>query len=282
MESKNLNVEVFKGTEASVNSYLFSNGQSMMVMDVLRNSKEAGELAQYIKSKGLPLTHILITHGHPDHYIGMDCLKSAFPEAKIVVASAGVKQDIIGFSTWMESIGWLDGEPNLKPKSEKNPTGFDYENQIEVLDGDSFTLEGGGTLALQHNYNPAEAEHLTTVYSEDLNALFTSDFCYNGVHMWLGTGVDAAHIANWKAQLETFKAQYQDTNVVIYPGHGASSNIQLFDVVLKYITDFETVLDKANAKEEAMANMIALYPDWEQSGFLLAYSVDYHMGLKVE
>ena len=280
MGNKNLSVEVFKGIEASVNSYIFSNDESIMVMDALRNSQEAKTLAQLIKSKGLPLTHILITHGHPDHYIGIDSLKKEFPNAQIIVSSLEIKQDIINFSKWMESIGWLDNEPNLKPRSEKNPEGFDYENLIEVLDKNSFTLNGGGTLELSNNYHPAEAEHLTTVYSKDLNAFFTSDFCYNGVHLWLGQGVNSTHIANWKSQLKIFKAHYQNTNTVIYPGHGESSNIQIFDIVLKYISDFETTIESAKSKKEALTKMKALYPDWQQSDFLLIHSIDYQFDLK--
>jgi len=280
MHNNNLTVEVFKGKEASVNSYLFNNGTSLMVVDVLRNSEEAREWAQSIKTKKLPLTHILITHGHPDHYIGMDIFKKEFPNTRIVVARPEVKQDIIGFSHWMESVGWLEGEPNLKPKSEKNPSGFDYENQIEILPTSTFTLEGGGTLEIRSDYKSAEAEHLTTVFSKDLNALFTSDFCYNGVHLWLGQGVDHEHVAHWKSELQEFKKQYADTDLTIYPGHGSPSKTHLFEMVLGYIADFEATIARSGTKEEAIAHMKALYPTWEQADFLLAYSVDYHMGLK--
>jgi glyoxylase-like metal-dependent hydrolase (beta-lactamase superfamily II) len=251
-----------------------------MVMDVLRSTEDAKKLAAFIKEKKLPLTHILITHGHPDHYIGMDYLKKEFSDVQIVVPTLEVKHDIIGFSTWMESVGWLDGEPNLKPKSAENPAGFDYENQIQVLDKNTFTLDGGGTLELKSDYNSAEAEHLTTVYSKDLNALFTSDFCYNGVHLWLGQGVDSLHIENWKKELQNFKKQYGNTTTTIYPGHGNSSDSKLFDVVLKYISDFESTIQNSVSKEEANTKMKELYPDWEQSDFLLLYSVDYHMGMK--
>lgn len=275
-----LTVEVFKGKEASVNSYVFSNGVSAMVMDVLRSTENAMELSEFIQTKALPLTHILITHGHPDHYIGMDYLKKEFPNVEIVVSNKETKEDIIGFSSWMESVGWLDGEPNLKPKSDKHPEGFDYENEIKVLESSTFTLEGGGTLEINNAYPAAEAEHLTTVFSKDLNALFTSDFCYNGVHLWLGQGVDKTHIKNWKTQLNSFKQKFTDKNLTIYPGHGNSLDTTLFNTVLQYIEDFEKTIESSITKEEAKTKMVKLYPTWEQADFLLTLSVDYHMGLK--
>ena len=276
-KTNNLQVEVFKGEVATVNSYIFSNGKSIIVMDVQRATSEAKKLAEVIKSKELPLTHILISHGHPDHYIGMDWLLKEFPQAKIVVANEGIKQDIKGFSTWMESVGWLDEEPALKPKSDINPNGFDYDNNIHVLSEDTLTLDGGGTLELNTKYKPAESEHITTIYSKDMNALFTSDFGYNGVHLWMGTGVTTQHIANWKAQLEDFKSQYSDLNPTVYPGHGDTTDMKIFDTLIQYIDDFNRVTSEASSKDEAEAKMRTLYPDYKEADFLLRYSVDNHM-----
>ena len=259
MENSNLKVEVFKGKEASVNSYLFENGQSIVVMDVLRNSQEARELVKVIKGKNLPLTHILISHGHPDHFIGMNVVSQAFPAARIVTPSAEIKTDIIGFSHYMESIGWLDAEPELKPMTQENPGGFDYQGKIEVLASDNLELLGGGTLSINTAYSSAEAEHLSTVYAKDLNALFTSDFCYNGVHLWLGPGVSRTHIANWKMELNKLKEQYGGTDTTIYPGHGEKATPALFDTVLGYIACFEETIKISETEEEAMNTMKKAY-----------------------
>ena len=156
-----ISVDVFKGKVATVNSFIFSNGKTLIVMDAQRATSEAKKLAKVIRAKKLPLSYILVSHGHPDHYIGMDWLLKAFPKANVVVANEEIKKDIIQFSTWMEGVGWLDAEPTLKPKSAKNPDGFDYENKIEVLSGDALAFPGGGSLRLDTRYQPAESEHVS-------------------------------------------------------------------------------------------------------------------------
>ncbi len=129
--------------EASVNAYIFSDDKSIVLVDCLRNSEEATTLSGVIKPPNQPLTHILINHGHPDHYLGLNVMKQQFPDAEIVVTKQEIKDDIIGFSTWMESVGWLEKEPAMKPKSSTHSNGFDYENNIEVLNASSLALVEG-------------------------------------------------------------------------------------------------------------------------------------------
>lgn len=272
-----IQVHIYKGEIASVNSYIFSNGESLIVMDVQRATSEAKKLAEVIKAKGLPLTHILVSHGHPDHYTGMDWLLKVFPTAKVVVANEDIKKDMIGFSTWMESVGWLDAEPALKPKSDKNPDGFDYENNITVLEGDKLEFKGGGALKLETNYKPAESNHATTVYVEDLNSFFASDFAYNNIHLWMGAGVTDQHIRNWKDQLVAFEAKYGDSNPKVYPGHGDPTDMSVFRNMVEYIENFQRITANATSKNEAMAEMEKLYPDYKEAEFLLKNSVDFHV-----
>jgi hypothetical protein len=202
----------------------------------------------------------------------MNVMKREFPNARIVVTKQEIKNDIIGFSTWMQGVEWLEKEPAMKPKTETNPTGFDYENQIGVLNSKELKLAGGAILELNSDYSGAECEHLTTIYSKDLNAFFTGDFCYSGVHMWLA--VDKKNIAYWKTQLDVFTAELTPKNPKVYPGHGDQGDVSLFNSVKKYIENFEDTIAKSKTRMEAMGRMKTLYPIHLQADFLLLNSVN--------
>lgn len=279
--AKNLRVEVYKGGFASVNSFIFSNGKSLVVMDVQRKAYEAKKLAGIVKAKNLPLTYILISHGHTDHFTGMDVFHREFPEAKIVVADEAIARDIKNYAMYMNTGGQTGAEPALdpalRPRSPENPDGFDYEATIHVLSGKTLTLDGGGTLDLTTDYEAAEAPHMTTVYSKDLNALFLADFGYNKVHLWMGDDISTARIAAWRAELIRIKSEYSARNPKVYPGHGDPTDMTLFDKMTQYIDDFIRITSAAKSRKEAMQKMQALYPDYRQADFFLKYSVDNHV-----
>jgi len=276
-----LHVEVYKGEFASVNSFIFSNGQSLVVMDVQRKSSEARKLADLVKSKNLPLTHIIISHGHTDHFTGMALFHEEFPRAKIVVASEDIRRDIKEYAMYMDRGGATGAEPALdpalKPRSLENPTGFDYEYAIQVLPRSRLTLEGGGTLELTSNYPPTEAKHMTTVYSKELNALFVSDLGYNHVHAWMGDDITRQRIATWREQLVNLRARYLPSNPKVFPGHGDPTDMSLFDRMIRYIDDFLRVTSQARSREGAMHELESLYPDYREAEFFLKYSIENHV-----
>lgn len=269
-------VTVFVGQDMPVNSYILNDGTSIVVIDVQRSSKDGMALAEKIRATGLPLTQIIITHGHPDHYLGLGAMHAAFPKAEIVVAAAVIKQEIMGFTAWMEGQGWLEAEPAMKRKSAGFADGFDYAGLIKVAEANFIRMSGGERLDLSIDYLPSEAEHITTVYSKSLNAVFSSDLVYDKVFLWMGPGVDAAHLTNWKTNLQKMQ-QEAGKKLTIYPGHGPAGDTSLLQKNLDYIETFERVVAEADSKEEAIGKMKAAYPGWESADFLLQYSIDFHV-----
>ena len=274
-------VEVYQGDFATVNSFLFSNGTSLLVLDVQRKPKEARELIERIKARHLPLAYILISHGHTDHFTGMALLKQAFPGARIVVANENIKRAIKAYAVYMDRGGQTGAEPaldrSIKPKSAEYPGGFDYQAEVEALNRGSITLPGGGTLKLTTDYKRAEAAYMTTVYSPDLNALFLADFGYNGVHHWMGDDISWQDIANWREELGRIKHRYAAIKPRVYPGHGDPTDMRLFDAMIRYIDDFTRIVRHATSREQAMREMVARYPDYQQADFFLKYSLENHL-----
>lgn len=276
-----LNVDVYRGGFASVNSFIVSNGRSQIVIDAQRKTVEARRLAELIKAKHLPLTHIFISHGHTDHFTGMACLHDEFPDARIVVASEAIKREIKEYAIYMDSGGETGAEPALepalRPKSAQNPGGFDYEGVIHVLPGNSVTLEGGGVLEITDDYPPTESLHTATIYSKELNALFLADLGYDRVHLWMGDDITLARVAAWRAELVKLKSRYAPLNPRIFPGHGAPANLQMLDEMMRYMDDYTRVVTSVCDPAQAMENMKALYPRYEQVDFFLKYSVENHV-----
>jgi glyoxylase-like metal-dependent hydrolase (beta-lactamase superfamily II) len=276
-----LQVEVYNGEFATVNSFIFSNGRSLLLLDAQRKTVEAKKLAARIKAKGLPLTHILISHGHTDHFTGMAWLHQEFPDAEIVVANEAIKRDIKAYAIYMDSGGETGAEPALepalRPRSATNPGGFDYEGLIHVLPSSRLRMRGGGVLELTTQYPPTEAPHMTTVYCKALNSLFLADFGYNKVHLWMGDDITLARVAAWRAELIKIQARYAGRKPTVYPGHGDPSDISLFDDMTRYIDDYTRIVTHASSRQEAMQAMTALYPGYRQADFFLKYSVENHV-----
>jgi glyoxylase-like metal-dependent hydrolase (beta-lactamase superfamily II) len=266
-------VDVFSAPTANVNSFIFSDSVGSVIVDATRTSKDAIEVVKLMRRHGGGLQTIFITHGHPDHYLGLGELKRQFPEAKVFVATEQIKNDIISFAKKAQVEHWLSDEPFMVPKSELSPQGFDYENEIHVLPQSTLVLPGGMKLDVMVLNDPTEAAHETMLYSKDLHALFASDLVYNKVHLWLAGGVDAGAIQNWRHELRQLKSKYAPLKVTVYPGHGNAADASIFDVDINYLNDFLGTIRESKTQAEAEAKMIKKYPSWENSDFILKQSI---------
>lgn len=266
-----LEVTPYAAAESNVNSYVLSDRAGTLVIDATRSSAAARDVIALARAHGGAPSTLFITHGHPDHFLGMGEMKREIPALHIVVASAAIKQDIVDFATWMDGQGWLEGEPAMKPRSAAHPDGFDYD-QLEVLDGSTLALPGGETLAVDTDFPATEAAHETTLYSAELGALFTGDLAYDHVHLWLGVGVTPEAAASWQAVTRRLEAKYPATTT-IYPGHGAPTDVHVLADDRAYIDDLLAIAATAPSDDAAIAAMSAKYPDYANTEFLLKMSV---------
>lgn len=268
-----LTVDVHAAVESDVNAYVISDGQGAVIIDAARTSADGAAVAALATQRTTGPITVLVTHGHPDHFLGLGALRTALPDARFVVARPEIEADIIGMATWMTQQGWLEKEPAMKPKSDANPGGFDYAAQIEVLSEASLALPGGAVLELDASYAATEAAHMTTIYSRDLGALFTGDLAYQGVHLWLGIGVTPDAAREWQATLSRLESAWAPTKPTVYPGHGPATDTSVFAADRAYIDDLLRVAADSASDQAAIDAMVAKYPDHENRDFLLMMSV---------
>jgi glyoxylase-like metal-dependent hydrolase (beta-lactamase superfamily II) len=266
-------VDVYAATESDVNAYVISDGQGAVVIDATRNSADGAAVAELVKKRTSGPVTVLVTHGHPDHFLGLGALRAALPDAHFVVARQEIEDDIIGMATWMTDQGWLEKESAMKP------TNFDYAGQIDALTEPRLTLPGGAVLDLDASYAATEAAHMTTVYSRDLGALFTGDLAYQDVHLWLGVGVTQDAARAWQDTLTTLERTWAPKKPTVYPGHGPATDTHVFAADRAYIDDLLRVSAESASDDAARDAMIALYPAHRNRDFLLMMSIANQRGL---
>ena len=89
----------YAAEEADVNAFVLADPKGTFIIDCTRNSNEAKKAADLARSKGKTPKLMLITHGHPDHYMGMAQMKKEFSGLRIVVANRGHSKVWISYNS---------------------------------------------------------------------------------------------------------------------------------------------------------------------------------------
>src|ERR1700746_2122885 len=103
--STSLSIQSFTSSEpgAWANSYLISGSTEAILFDVFMLHSDARQIADGIMKSGKTLRTVMISHAHPDHFIGLDVITERFPEAQ-VVSTQNVVTDIKTDGPWIFSL----------------------------------------------------------------------------------------------------------------------------------------------------------------------------------
>lgn len=268
-----IDITVFTGKSLMENAFLLTSDKKLVLIDALASASASEEICLAIRGKKLHT--IFITHGHPDHFMGLATILKEHPQADVYVGSEEVKNDIIRYITLATANGWLDSNTAMKIKSTANPMGFDY-GKITVARNNLLDIGNGNTLSIENITQSAECSHNTILYSKELNLLFASDLLYNKIFNWLGDPEPHA-IEHWIDILEDLKDRFGKQNALIFPGHGQQHDQTLFDTNINYLRSFKDILGRTRDKKDAEAFFKRLYPDY-RGEFLLSRSIDQWIG----
>ncbi len=252
-----LSIQQFTSSEAGAwsNSYLISGRSEAILFDVFQLHGEAARLAETITQSGRTLQTVMISHAHPDHFMGLDVITERFPQAR-VVSTPNVVADIQEDGPWMFSLL----QRRLGPEG---PTRLVVP---EGLTESALYIEGTKLDVVE--FGEGESKHIASVYIPSERALLSADLVYNQAHLYL----QERHLESWLTRLDELEAFAKDRVSAIHPGHGTAGDLTLIAQTRSYLHDFADAVKSGDAKM-AEQRILAKYPDYHVRQFLTVFSI---------
>jgi glyoxylase-like metal-dependent hydrolase (beta-lactamase superfamily II) len=259
----------FPALPSHVHGYVVELPNAVVVVDATSSISSSKALRQLADSTGKPISAVLITHGHPDHFTGL----VSFADLPIY-ASDGT----LDFAKQEDALKWRSGKFYLQADF---PDERVFPNKV-VADGESLTFDG--VTFTYHNLGPGEsADDGMWIVQDDAGAkhVFLGDTICNDTHAFFGDG----NAENWITILDRLSNEFAGQNVHFYVGHGESP--AGYDAIAKqkayvkrffdFIKDMPRELPPSAATiGKVMAHMKEHQPT-EMLFFLLGYELDMGM-----
>ncbi len=223
-----------------VNSHLITGKKDAILVDAQFTKSEALKVVQLVKAKKKNLKTIFITHGHPDHYFGLEVLKKEFPKAQVLARPAVIASMVETFSG--KQAYW---------KSVYKDEIADTLVKPEAFSGKHLSVDGQNIRLI--DLEAGESDAATALFIENSQTLLAGDAVYSQVHLWLAEG----RSDGWLKNIQLLKALKP---VKVLAGHGTSGGADLLSKNEAYIQNYEKVATQVKTKEELISQMKALYP----------------------
>lgn len=256
--AETLKLEVYNPGEASmfaVSSEIISGPNEVVLIDAQFQRNDAEALVKRIKATGKTLTTVFISQSDPDFYFGLDTIKRAFPQVKILATAATV--DLIKQSKEGKLAFWGPKMGANAPESLIVP---------EVLQGDSFKVDGERIEV--KGVNGPQPQN-TWLWVPSLKTVMGGVVVYgNNIHVWMADAQSATERSVWQQKLEAITALKP---VRVVPGHflpGAAETVASVNFTHQYLKTAEGVLAESKDAASYTATMKTKYPDLKDASSL--------------
>jgi len=220
------------------------------LVDTLQLKTHADELRTYVDSLGKPLERIIITHIHPDHWMGAPSF-SGYPVYALeeVIGSINAMSDyFIGFHRSLHP----DNTDEVIHKEKVVPTEILKEGILEI---------GGVQLNFIKVVNTESLVNLIVEIPAE-KVLLAQDLIYHKVYAYFGdrTSYGQYSFDNWISALNNLKTKGY---LHVFPGHGDPSDSSVFDEQIGYLQFVRKLVYDGLQGEELIGEIIAQYPDYK-------------------
>lgn len=209
---------------------------------------------------GKRLTTIYVTHGHADHWLGINMLKKRYPGVRALATEgtiAHMKQQI-------------------EPKAFKATWASQFPDQIDLEfaiaeplpASREFRIDGHVLRAIEVGHT--DTNDTTVLWVPDIKLAVCGDVVYGDVHCMLGTANTKALREEWIAAIETVESLGPELVVAGHMKPGELAGTFHLSATKEYIRDFGDVVEQgANSTRQIVEAMVKRYPTRFNMGALL-------------
>lgn len=256
----NLKIKVFNpGSKAifPITSTIIYGDKEAMLVDAQFEKQYAEALVKEIKTTGKNLKTVFISHSDPDFYFGLDVIKKAFPNVKII--STAQTAYLISASKDGKLAVW---GPKLKNDAPSEI--FIPEAVTEIPD-----LEGN---KIEIKQNPADSAH-SFLWIPSIKTVVGGISVTVESHIWMADTQNKEAIDQWIGQIDAMKALNPQQ---VVPSHYAKLDLSpsSLDFVKKYLENYKKAVTEHRTSDAIVKYMVTQYPN-------LPGKEELEMGVKV-
>lgn len=232
-----------------ISSTLISGERDAVLVDTAITIDQNEKIAEWIVRSGKNLTAIYATHGHGDHFFGVNTIQKRFPKARFVAT-----QGAIDVMRKQASAPVVEGY--WKPRF---PGQIDSTLVIaDELVGGVLELEGEQLVSVP--LGQTDTENTTCLHIPSIGLAVCGDALYNDVHVHLGeSGAEGRQ--EWIAALDTIESLKPVAAIAGHKRPGAPDTPNNIEATRKYIRDFGRIDSYTKTVLELYNEMLAIYPE---------------------
>ncbi len=232
-----------------ISSTLISGEHDAVLVDTPITVDQNLKLVDWIVSSGKNLTAIYATHGHGDHFFGVNTIQKRFPKARFVATREAIEVMRKQASVPVVRAYW---EPRFPGQIDSTLVIAD-----ELVEG-VIELEGEQLVVVPLGHT--DTDSTTCLHVPSIGLVVCGDALYNDVHLHLGES-DAEGRKEWIAALDTIESLKPVAAIAGHKRPDAADTPSNIEATRKYIRDFDRVASQTKTAIELYNKMLAIYPE---------------------
>lgn len=246
-----LTLKVFNNPDPKgfqVSSTLVMGEKEAILLDAQFTQSNAHRVVADVLESGKTLTTVFITEGDPDYYFGLNIIKQAFPNAKVLTTAAVAQhiQETLAqkLQVWGPQLGANGPSSIVRP---------------EILTESVLELEGN---ALHINHGVGAKKDKIFIWIPSIKTVVGGVLVFGDLHLWTAYPNPTKKMRqDWIASLERIAAFKPD---LVIPGHfksGAPQTVASVNFTRDYLITYEKEVAKAKNSEDLIKAMKKHYPN---------------------